>query len=107
MEGGSFDLFSQQGGPSAAGFNFLSQGSSSGAAALDLNSQAAAVPAAAMEKFPHLAEYGNFLHGGSSGDQGLSGRESGLPPIRTQRTLGVRSQRVAGGGGAAAARRAR
>ncbi|RLN33445.1 hypothetical protein C2845_PM03G05500 [Panicum miliaceum] len=71
---------------------------SSGAAALDLNSQAAA-PTVAMEEFPHLAEYGNFLHGGGGGDQGLSGRESSLPPIRVQRTLGVRSQRLAGGGG--------
>ncbi|RLN34199.1 hypothetical protein C2845_PM03G07440 [Panicum miliaceum] len=109
MEGGGFDLFSQQGGPSAAGFNFLSQGSGSGAAALDLNSQAASAPAAAMDEFPHLAEYGDFLHGGGGGgnDQGLSGRESGLPPIRAQRTLGVRSQCVAEGGAAAAAGRAR
>ncbi|RLN30161.1 hypothetical protein C2845_PM05G24070 [Panicum miliaceum] len=60
-----------------------------------------------MEEFPHLAEYGNFLHGGGGGDQGLSGRESGLPPIRAQRTLGVRTQCVAGGGGVAAAGRAR
>ncbi|RLN43355.1 hypothetical protein C2845_PM01G47200 [Panicum miliaceum] len=52
--------------------------------------------AAAIEQFPHLAEYGNILHGGGGGQ---GGRESDLPPIRAQRTLGVRSHRVARGGG--------
>ena len=88
MDGGGFDLFSQQPG---GGFNFRSQASSSGGAQasrvgvddLDLNSQAAQ----AAELFPHLAEYGNLLQGG--GDQGeLRGRGSSLPPLRAQRTLG-------------------
>lgn len=91
-----FNFFSQLPsvlGSSAASFNIYSQVSSSSAAhapragldGLDLNFNLQGA-----EEFPHIGEYENYLQSG--GDQGGSTtRGSGLPTLRTQRTLGVRN----------------
>lgn len=106
-DGDGYDFFSQAVGSSAAGFNFGSQASASGGPyhslgglhGVDLNFQA---PVGA-EEFPHLADYENFLQGGSQPHGDLQGGPSGFPPHRPLRTLGVRTQHVRGQGGAVSA----
>ncbi|RLN40809.1 hypothetical protein C2845_PM01G14200 [Panicum miliaceum] len=106
MEGGCFDLFSQE--PLSAGSNvWPSQPSATGPAhapapragldSLDLNSQ---MPQG--EEFPHLHDYDTYLRGNSEEGAGRS-RGSGLLPPRAPRSLGVPNQR-AGGGASWAAR---
>ncbi|RLM80128.1 hypothetical protein C2845_PM12G15620 [Panicum miliaceum] len=105
MEGGGFDLFSQE-TLSADSNIWPSQPSATGPAhapapcvgldSLDLNSQAPQ-----GEEFPHLHDYGVYLRGDDEEGAGRD-RGSGLLPPRAPRSLGVPNQRVGGGAGWAA-----
>ncbi|RLN30898.1 hypothetical protein C2845_PM05G16830 [Panicum miliaceum] len=105
MEGGGFDLFSQE-TMSSGGKVWPSQPSATGPAhtpaprasldSLDLNSQAPQ-----GKEFPHLHDYGAYLQGDGEKRAGR-GRGSGLLPPRAPRSLGVSNQRAGGGFGWAA-----
>ncbi|RLN40694.1 hypothetical protein C2845_PM01G04820 [Panicum miliaceum] len=105
MEGGGFDLFSQE--PLSAGSNVWpsqplatdpahAPAPRAGLDSLDLNSQ---VPQG--EEFLHLHDYDAYLRGNNMEGAG-SGRGSSLFPPRAPRSLGVPDQRAGGRAGWAA-----